>query len=121
MVKLVTLVLATLYFSDWAQAQTQAQSIVLTWEDGATIQLVQGPDGPIVSPAEPISGGITGNSPDVEVSYTSWRATDFRMQSKSWTIAIDPKACGGSTNIVIEPTALSAPELFTSFRSRAHV
>lgn len=103
-----------------AQAQTQAQSMVLTWEDGAQIQLVSNPDGSVPAtppPAEPISGGLTGNSPDVEEpAYTSWRAIDYRLQSKSWKVSLNPLTCGG-TFIVIEPTAATVPELYTSLYS----
>lgn len=82
----------------------RAQSVVLTWEDDATFQLYQNPDGsfPVPQPPpEPVSGSLgakfgwytadwNGNGPASE-----WYATDLRLQSRSWAVTLNPQACGG--------------------------
>lgn len=74
-----------------ASAQNVGQPLVLTWENGATIQLLVKPDGTQLfntSPPEPISGGLTAvfvASPGT--AYTEWNVRDLRLQSKNWTIS----------------------------------
>jgi len=81
----------------------QAQSVVLTWEDDATIQLLQNLDGTLIvpqPPAEPVSGSLAARFWTYEADYgggpaSFWLGTDVRLQSKSWSVTLNPHPCGG--------------------------
>jgi hypothetical protein len=93
------LLLALLFFMypPATQAQTQAQSLVLTLEDNATIQLLVKPDGTQLngsSPPEPISGGMAARLIYADASSSQWLVTDFRFQSEHWTIEKNTNTCG---------------------------
>lgn len=91
--RLALLVLAPLCLVNPTVAR--AQSLVATWEDGATIQLVVMPDGtsPVNAP-EPLSGGFAATYMGSEANQTFWRVIDLRFQSRSWTVAREFQACG---------------------------
>lgn len=101
-----------------ASAQTQAQTIVLTLGDDAQIQVGAEPDGSRPSqPAEPVSGGLTASLVGGFTGFDQFLATDFRLQSKSLTISINPTPCGGpntGTFIDVQEHAPVSPLLFTN-------
>jgi hypothetical protein len=89
----------------------QAQGLVLTWEDDATIQLFQNPDGSFPAPpppAEPMSGGMAAKFLYNDTLWggplSVWLATDFRLQSRSFTVTWNPKACGGRL-LTLDPSS----------------
>lgn len=92
-----SLLLLTVCFSCF----TSAQSLVLTWEDDATIQVERNPDGtiPVVQPEEKLSGGLAAKFSSRDETFggpmSSWIATDIRLQSKSVSVAWNAQACGG--------------------------
>ena len=98
------LALLVFVYSPVTWAQTQAQSLVLTWEDDATIQLYQNPDGsfPVPQPPpEPVSGSLGAKLGWYTADWngfgpaSEWYATDLRLQSNSWAVTLNPQACGG--------------------------
>jgi hypothetical protein len=90
--RLSGLVWTILLASNIAPAQTTPpQSIVVTWEDDAQIELVLTPDhSPVPTPpTERISGGITGTLSYVSPAYTAFLTTDYELQSASWTVRMN--------------------------------
>jgi hypothetical protein len=121
MTKRLPFVFLFVFISYPAMAQSFGQSLVITLEDDAMIQLYRLADGTQVSggQSERISGGATARFDQSGIDNaggpaSSWLAVDFRMQSKSWSVAFNPQPCRGHLLTLSSPTGMNTAAGFDS-------